>query len=96
MKTGNGKIANLPPEIRDELNYRINDGEPGNDLVDWLNSKPEVIKVIHERFDGTAPSLSGEVLAAGPGERRAYRERCWRRVRVRGEPIGRGAGGGSG
>jgi hypothetical protein len=26
MKTGNGKIANLPPGIRDELNFRISDG----------------------------------------------------------------------
>jgi hypothetical protein len=52
MKTGSGKIANLPSEIRDELNYRLNDGEPGNELVEWLNAKPEVIKVITERFDG--------------------------------------------
>jgi hypothetical protein len=53
MKTGNGKIANLPSHIRDELNFRIADGDPGNELVEWLNAKPEVIKVIHERFDGT-------------------------------------------
>jgi hypothetical protein len=53
MKTGNGKIANLPAKIRDELNYRITDGEQGNELVEWLNSKPEVIRVIKERFDGT-------------------------------------------
>jgi len=52
MKTGNGKIANLPAEIRDELNYRITEGEPGNELVEWLNSKPEVVKVLTERFDG--------------------------------------------
>jgi hypothetical protein len=53
MKTGNGKIANLPAEIRDELNRRLDDGEPGNDLVGWLNSKPAVLKVITERFDGS-------------------------------------------
>jgi len=52
MKTGNGKIANLPSEIRDELNYRINEGEEGVQLVAWLNAKPEVVEVIHERFDG--------------------------------------------
>jgi hypothetical protein len=46
-------IANLPSQIRDELNYRITDGEQGNELVAWLNAKPEVIKVIRERFDGT-------------------------------------------
>jgi hypothetical protein len=53
MKTGNGKIANLPAKIRDELNYRIADGDPGNELVEWLNSNPEVVRVIGERFDGT-------------------------------------------
>ena len=52
MQTGNGKIANLPNEIREELNYRLNDGEPGNELVAWLNAKPEVIEVINQLFDG--------------------------------------------
>ena len=52
MKTGNGKIANLPAEIREQLNYRLNDGEPGDELVDWLNSKPEVKEVLRKRFDG--------------------------------------------
>ena len=46
-------IANLPAEIRDELNYLINDGDPGNELVEWLNSKPEVAEVVTELFDGT-------------------------------------------
>jgi hypothetical protein len=52
MKSGNGKIANLPSEIREELNYRLSEGEPGTELVAWLNAKPEVNKVIAERFDG--------------------------------------------
>jgi hypothetical protein len=52
MPTGNGKIANLPSEIREELNYRLSEGEPGTELVEWLNAKPEVNKVIAERFDG--------------------------------------------
>ena len=53
MKTGHGKIANLPAKIRDELNYRLTDGEQGDELVEWLNAKPEVIRVIKERFDET-------------------------------------------
>ena len=52
MKTGNGKIANLPPGIRDELNFRISDGDAGNELVAWLNSKPEVTEVVNQLFDG--------------------------------------------
>src|ERR1700677_1763565 len=53
MTHGNGKIANLPDEIRDELNYRIADGEEGIELVGWLNSKPEVMEVVKKLFDGT-------------------------------------------
>ena len=53
MKTGNGKIANIPRSLRDELNYRLSDGDPGNELVTWLNSKPEVVEVVNELFDGT-------------------------------------------
>jgi hypothetical protein len=52
MKTGNGKIANLPSSLRDELNIRISDGDPGNELVEWLNAKPEVAEVINKLFDG--------------------------------------------
>jgi hypothetical protein len=52
MAHGNGKIANLPAEIREELNYRINDGEQGSDLVEWLNSLPEVVEILKDRFDG--------------------------------------------
>jgi hypothetical protein len=53
IEAGASKIANLPSKIRDELNYRIADGEQGAELVAWLNSKPEVVRVITERFDGT-------------------------------------------
>ena len=52
MATGNGKIAGLPFKIREELNHRLNDGGPGNELVAWLNSIPEVKWVLTERFDG--------------------------------------------
>ena len=52
MKTGNSKIANLPALIQDELNHRIADGESGIELVEWLNSKPEVTEVVNTLFDG--------------------------------------------
>jgi len=52
MKTRNGKIARLPLEIRDRLNARLADGEPGNRLVEWLNSNPDVMKVMAEQFEG--------------------------------------------
>jgi hypothetical protein len=52
MKTRNGKIARLPLEIRERLNCRLADGEPGNRLVEWLNSNPDVMKVMAEQFEG--------------------------------------------
>jgi hypothetical protein len=52
MKTRNGKVARLPLEIRDQLNQRLADGEPGIRLVEWLNSIPAVMKVMAEQFDG--------------------------------------------
>ena len=52
MTTRNGKIARLPLEIREQLNVRLADGEPGNRLVEWLNSNPDVMRVMAEQFEG--------------------------------------------
>jgi hypothetical protein len=52
MKTRNGKVARLPLEIREQLNVRLADGEPGNRLVEWLNSNPDVMNMMAERFEG--------------------------------------------
>jgi len=52
--TRNGKIARLPKAIRDELNQRLEDGQLGVRLVDWLNMLPEVQTVLTEQFDGRA------------------------------------------
>src|SRR6185436_578750 len=50
--TRNGKIARLPKAIREELNRRLSDGEPGKDLVGWLNGLPEVQRVVATEFGG--------------------------------------------
>ena len=50
--TRNGKIARLPKAIREELNRRLSDGEPGKDLVEWLNGLPQVRHVVAEDFGG--------------------------------------------
>ena len=49
--TRNGKIARLPRHIRDELNQRLDNGEPAVRLVDWLNNLPEVQKVLETEFE---------------------------------------------
>ena len=48
----NGKIATLPSSIRDELNWRMENGEQGNGLLAWLNGLPEVQERIHGSHDG--------------------------------------------
>jgi hypothetical protein len=47
-----GKIANLPRDLRDQLNRRLDDGEPGVRLVEWLNQLPEVQAVLARNFEG--------------------------------------------
>ena len=50
--TRNGKIARLARMTRDELNRRLQDGEPGVRLVDWLNGLPETRQVLVADFGG--------------------------------------------
>jgi hypothetical protein len=48
----NGKIARLPKPIRDDLGPRIENGEQGKELVEWLNGLPAVQDVLKEQFGG--------------------------------------------
>jgi len=50
--TRNGKIARLPRYLRDNLNRRLQDGEPGRNLVVWLNSLQAVQDVMGDFFNG--------------------------------------------
>ena len=50
--TRNGKIARLTRPIRDELNRRLQDGEPGVRLVAWLNGLPDTHRVLATDFGG--------------------------------------------
>src|SRR4051812_39021678 len=52
MTTRVGKIARLPKAIREELNRRLENGDRGKVLVQWLNGLPEVQKVAAELFGG--------------------------------------------
>ena len=47
-----GKIARLPRTLRDQLNQRLHNGEPGVDLIKWLNALPEVQAILAEHFNG--------------------------------------------
>jgi hypothetical protein len=51
----NGKIAHLPRSIRDELNHRLNNNvERGPKTLDWLNTNPDVQKILADQFKGCA------------------------------------------
>ncbi len=47
-----GKIARLPHALRETLNRRLQDGEPGTELVAWLNGLPAVKQALAKDFGG--------------------------------------------
>ncbi len=49
--TRTGKIARLPHAVREELNRRLRDGEPGGPLLEWLNAHEEVLEVLQDHFN---------------------------------------------
>ena len=51
-RTRIGKIARLPHEVREQLNRRLLDGEPGDELLDWLNALPKAKEVLAAQFGG--------------------------------------------
>ena len=50
--TRTGKIARLPRTVREELNRRLQEGEPGVRLVEWLNGLPDTQRVLADGFGG--------------------------------------------
>jgi hypothetical protein len=52
--TRNGKIARLPRYLREQLNHRLDDGEPGPQLLAWLNGCADVQEVLEREFGGRA------------------------------------------
>jgi hypothetical protein len=59
--TRNGKIARLPQSVREQVNRRLDNGLEGKQIVEWLNSLPEVTALMDAEFDGqpvNEPNLS--------------------------------------
>ena len=52
----NGKIAKLSHPVREELNLRMENGENGAKLLEWLNALPEVQEALKASFAGVAIS----------------------------------------
>jgi hypothetical protein len=51
-----GKISRLPRPIREQLNHRLENFEPGPRILKWLNSLPEVQAVLAAEFDSISVS----------------------------------------
>jgi hypothetical protein len=51
MAARNGKVANLPNDIRQQLNLRLLEGETGRELAAWLNALPEVQSILGSQFN---------------------------------------------
>jgi hypothetical protein len=77
--TRNGKIARLPKDVRHQLNHRLEDGEPGNQFVDWPNGLPQVQKTLPPDQTESNPIKPDQTLQpsseAPPHPRSATRER---------------------
>src|SRR5438094_278684 len=59
--TRTGKIARLPHTIREQLNRRLQDGELGKPILQWLNSLPEVKALFDAREQRRASERQREL-----------------------------------
>ncbi|MGD1085972.1 MAG: hypothetical protein ABSA47_14640, partial [Verrucomicrobiota bacterium] len=50
--TRNGKIARLPQPIREQINQRLQNGQEGKQIVEWLNALSETGPLLAAGFDG--------------------------------------------
>jgi hypothetical protein len=50
--TRKGKIARLPHPVREQINFRLQNGEEGKQIAAWLNTLPEVTALLAGEFDG--------------------------------------------
>ena len=50
--TRKGKIARLPQAVREQINRRLENGQEGKQIAQWLNTLPEVTALMAAEFDG--------------------------------------------
>ena len=53
MANRNGKIANLPSDLREQLNLRLLEGETARELAAWLNALPEAQSLLASQFNAS-------------------------------------------
>jgi len=71
-----GKIARLPPAIREQLNQRLANHESSTTLLAWLNGLPEVRVMVAQEFGGKAIGKNNifEWRHGGHAEWRRFKE----------------------
>lgn len=76
-KARTGKIGRLPLAIRDEVNRRLRNNEPGPKIIAWLHAQPEVLAVLDEHFaeQPISPQNLSEWRQGGYGEWLAQQEK---------------------
>lgn len=50
--TPKGKIARLPAKVREAVNRRLHNGETAGQILPWLNSQPETVKMLEVHYEG--------------------------------------------
>lgn len=75
MGSPQSKISRLPREIRDELNLRILNGEPGSVILPWLNALPEMQEVIAKFFPHDGPVTDNNLSTWRNGQYAKWEER---------------------
>jgi hypothetical protein len=55
-RSSTGKIARLPKDVREELNRRLDDGQPSSEILPWVNGLPATKAILDKYFRGVAIS----------------------------------------
>lgn len=65
--TRTGKIARCPPQIRDEVNRRLFEGQLARTILAWLNAQEDVLRILDEHFgeEPVSPQNLSEWRAGG-------------------------------
>ncbi|HWD92110.1 MAG TPA: hypothetical protein VG938_07145 [Verrucomicrobiae bacterium] len=83
MKTRLGKIAQLPKQIRDDLNQRLENGKQSPELLKWLNHLPETKELLAHQFN------SQPITKSNLSDWRHGGYQDWLRLQAREERIAR-------
>jgi hypothetical protein len=76
-----GKVGSFPPEIREEINRRLHDGQSASKILPWLNAEPAVIERLRDRWEGNP------VTAQNLSEWRRGGYRIWQRRREKSQHL---------